>query len=93
VTPASVTVHIERLVLDGDVGTPRDGERVAAAVRAGLERLFDVDTTTTGGPGDGAARPRPGDDPMVLGDAIARAVHHRISDQGSPSTSRCGGER
>jgi hypothetical protein len=80
VRPTSITVHIERLVLDGPGLAQVDGELVGTAVQAELERLFAANPTAAPVESSKAARSRPmihTADPAALGGAIASAVHER----------------
>jgi hypothetical protein len=81
--PASISVHVDHLVLDGVPVTADDGERVGAAVQAGLVRLLGADTALAQAPAgaaDEALTVPAHADPSRLGDAIARAVHQRVRD-------------
>jgi hypothetical protein len=84
VRPVGITVHVERLVLDGVPVGAHDAELVGAAVQAGLGRMLGAGATEPHAPPGEADAPSvtvpARADPERLGDAIARAIHQRIRD-------------
>lgn len=90
--PDSVTVHIERLVLDGVLVGTHGSEPIGAAVQSGLRRLLLHDATAPHPRSDEPSStmhapavmvPARGDSAQ-LGDAIARAVHQGMRDACTP---------
>jgi hypothetical protein len=80
--PASVSVHIERLVLDEGVGrAPNDSQLIGAAIQAELKRLLGANPTAAPDGSNKADRSRPmmhKAGPTALGGAIASAVHQHM---------------
>jgi hypothetical protein len=78
-----ITVHIERLILDGLPVERRDGSTVQAAVEAELTRLLVAEGLAPGLMSGGATPTAPGGtihltgetNPTHMGTQIAQAVH------------------
>jgi hypothetical protein len=81
--PSEISVHVDHLLLEGLPVAADDGERVGAAVRAGLARLLAADAAppqppAAGPAGTGSPTVAAAGDPARIGEAIAHALHQRL---------------